>query len=297
MNIFNSILKLSKNSSNILERFEPKRPFNRLSDEEEKKENWNNFEESNNNSKLFKSLSYEINFKEFKDFYDTPNVESGYKAISVPILFNKRNKFVFIKSLICWIAITITTWILIFGISTLIFYLLFTFSNFNFSEISAIYYCLGIALSLLYVFISHVFIDKKRKKDSVFKTIKRKRIYQFTYINIYLWIWSKFFYKFKKIIDEKENKNIYEWNDFFDNYLQKAYLLFNWLMTYYGNFINENKIENNINKKIRKYGKNKYPIRFKIYFISVMSVVVYPITVLFIFLIISYLPYFIFIYS
>ncbi|MDE5545250.1 MAG: hypothetical protein K2I76_01410 [Malacoplasma sp.] len=166
------------------ERFEPKRPFNRLSDEEEKKENWKNFEESNNNSKLFKSLSYEINFNEFKNFYDIPNVENGYKAFSIPVLFNKRNKFVFIKSLICWIVIAIITWILIFGISTLILYLLFTFSNFNFSEISAIYYCLGISLSLLYVFISHVFWYKKRKKGEVFKIIKRNRIYKFTYINI-----------------------------------------------------------------------------------------------------------------
>lgn len=250
--------------------------------------NWFEMEEEFIKTMKFKWLSYQLNFDNLKDLYENSDLEKAYNFISIPILFNKRNRKIFIISVFIWVIVTIFILALYFCISSVVLYLLLNYTKINFSAVIGIYYAIMIIFSIFYGLVSFL-LDFKKEKGSIKKKVKRKKIYECSFINMYLWVWAKYFWKFKKLYEDKTNNYFNEWKKLIDDSDYKLILVF---ALFFGCFVNVKNLEIK-SIKIKKFKNNIKPINLKIRILMIIlgSYFFKFISRFFIFLVISTLPY------
>ena len=249
---------------------------------------WSELEEEFIKTMKFKGISYQLNFNNLKDLYENPDLEKAYNFLSKPILFNRRNRRIFIVSIFIWVLLTIFIWTLYFCISSAIFYLLFKFTEMNFSAVVGVYYAIIIILSIFYGILFFL-LDFKKEKGTINKKIRRKKIYECSFINMYLWVWAKYFWKFKKLYEEKKNNYFEEWKKLIDDTDYKLIISF---VIFFGCFVDVQNLETN-QIKIKKFRNTKKPINSKICILLVIlgNYFFKFISRFFVFLIISTFPY------
>ncbi|MDE5766965.1 MAG: hypothetical protein K2H56_00300 [Malacoplasma sp.] len=236
---------------------------------DEKNLDWKELISLKSNSKIFSIFSYKLNMDKIKEFYENSDFESGYNWIAIPILFNKRNKFVFLLSIFYWVFYKIITYSLIFLFLFFIFYMLKNFTNLGYWSYTSIYYWIIVIFSLFYGFIFFYFDLKKW--DFKRKKWRKKRINECAFVNMHMWTLAKYFYKFKKILDEKKNVYFDDWKNLIDAFSELYSLIIEFLL-FYGNVFDCKTINISKFKKIKKYKDNKKPINGKI---SIFAIVIH----------------------
>lgn len=213
----------------------------------------NHFSKRSSKTFIQKLFSYQIdlnlinNINKYSDFNDIV-------LLSKSILFNKRNKFVFILSFIFSILLRIISWSLFFGFYYLMLFLIKKYSDFDEIMISKVYFSLIGPTTLLYCVYVYCFVRKKDVPGQ--SSVRHRTLIDATAQNVKLWFLLKYFYKCKDIVfNLKTIKFKKEWNELLVDYVDS--FSNDWIINYidvafYWNF----KPERNINNKIKCYGKD-----------------------------------------
>ncbi|MDE5766964.1 MAG: hypothetical protein K2H56_00295 [Malacoplasma sp.] len=228
---------------------------------------WKLVNENTATKKLIKIFAYELDTNDLEKAYNENSFHQIVCLFSERLLFNKKNKKIFLLSIFLCFFLRI----FLFGIWISFFYLLIfllkDIFNIPFRHIGGINFGIAVVIAFLYFYVLTKFLEFSNSKQINY--VKKRLITNACAINVSMWLLARLIYKSSNI-----NNSSLKWKNFFENIEDLFKITLEIFFNMHGFYEVKKNLKSNSKIKIKKYklSKKKPPINI-IYAINFLLII------------------------